>query len=167
MKLAIISDIHDNIPNLENCLTWCRNNKIKTVICCGDVTNNETLSKIDDFFNDGGWLVRGNMEIYDEDETANLHNLKYLGRYGVAEVSGKKFGLCHEPLYIDKVVALCEKSGGCQYIFYGHTHQPWEYIRRNIKVINPGTVAGTFSKSTFAAWDTETGEITLKVIELL
>ena len=40
MLIAIISDIHDNLVNLTKCLNWCNANKIKTIICCGDITNN-------------------------------------------------------------------------------------------------------------------------------
>ncbi len=43
MKIVIISDIHDNHVNLNKCLSWCKNNEIEEMICCGDVANDETI----------------------------------------------------------------------------------------------------------------------------
>ena len=64
MKIAIISDIHDNLVNLKKCLDWCGQNGAEAVICCGDVTNGETLAFLRDNFRGPIHLVRGNMEIY-------------------------------------------------------------------------------------------------------
>ncbi|MBI4779624.1 metallophosphoesterase family protein, partial [Candidatus Falkowbacteria bacterium] len=44
MKFLIISDIHDNLINLEKCLNWGRDREIVNAICCGDVVNSETLA---------------------------------------------------------------------------------------------------------------------------
>ena len=168
MKIAIISDIHDNLPNLKACLNWCEQNNIDTAICCGDVTNSETLEIMAVFFTGGFYLVGGNMEIYDESEIKLYRNIIYKGRAGgIANSGGKKFGFCHEPLYINDILKQCELVENCRIIFYGHTHQPWEYSRQGIRIINPGTVAGTFSRATFAVWNTESGKTELKLIEAL
>ncbi|MCK4745114.1 metallophosphoesterase family protein, partial [Candidatus Parcubacteria bacterium] len=50
MKVAIISDIHDNIPNLKKGLAYCAENNIEKIFCCGDVTNSETLKFLADNF---------------------------------------------------------------------------------------------------------------------
>jgi len=161
MRIAIISDIHDNLVNLKKCLAWCRKEEIKTILCCGDVTNSETLAYLSDNFSGIIYLIRGNMEIYDEAEVKNYKNIKYLGRYGRVELADKKIGICHEPAFIDKVLGLEE----CGLVFYGHTHQPWTEAISNVKIYNPGTLGGVFSKATFAYWDVSKAEPELKILE--
>jgi predicted phosphodiesterase len=43
MKIAVISDIHDNEVRLKEAIEICSKEKISTAICCGDVTSLETL----------------------------------------------------------------------------------------------------------------------------
>ena len=178
MRIAIISDIHDNLVNLEKCLTWCVNNNIEYLICCGDVTNSETLEFLAHFNKSVGnqwyiYLVKGNMEIFEDKEVEKYKNVKFLGRVGRFNLEGKNIGLCHEPFLIKKVKEL----GKCDIIFYGHTHKPWlsfakateskENIESDTKLINPGTLGGVFQKATFAVWDSGSGELELKILEIL
>ena len=163
MYIAIISDIHDNLITLKKCLSWCDKNNIDRLICCGDITNSETLKYLANRFAGPIHLVRGNMEIYDEDEVEQYKNIKYYGRTGRIKLAGQQIGLCHEPYLIDKVM----KSGACAIIFYGHTHKPWIAEKNNINLVNPGTLSGTFQKATFATWNTDTGQLELKLLENL
>lgn len=163
MKIAIISDIHDNLVNLEKCLNWCEKEKIKHLICCGDITNSETLEFLSNKFAKQIYLVQGNIEIYDEREVERFNNIEYFGKIGKTELGGKTIGICHEPYIIDKVL----KKWKCDIIFYGHTHRPWQEERNGIKAINPGTLAGMFSKATFAVYDTENRSLELKLLESL
>ncbi|MCG2701238.1 metallophosphoesterase family protein, partial [Candidatus Parcubacteria bacterium] len=82
MKIAVISDIHDNSVNLKKCLDWRRQNNIEEIICCGDVTNNETLKFLSNTFTGKIHLVRGNMEIYEEEDVKKYKNIVYYGRIG-------------------------------------------------------------------------------------
>jgi predicted phosphodiesterase len=195
MKIGIISDIHDNLANLEKCLKWCAENKIEKIICCGDITNSETLSVLAHYESPlkgglldpetsgvarfpsregcrrrgglsepacpersrGGrvYLIRGNMEIYKEEELAAYPNIVNGGRAAVWEIGGKIIGACHEPFLIKEVFAKnsppIEGAGegfsgvnsppsgrgvpprrdgvgfqdNIDIIFYGHTHKPW------------------------------------------
>lgn len=161
MKVAIISDIHDNLVNFKKCLDWCQAEKIETIICCGDITNSETLKYLSDNFSSDIYIIKGNMEIYGESEIEKYRNIKYLGRYGIFELTGKKIGVCHEPEFINKVL----DTGECDVVFYGHTHQPWTEDRSGVKIYNPGTLGGVFNKATFAFWDTKEEEPELKILE--
>ena len=163
MRIVIISDIHDNLVNLEKCLDWCKENKIENIICCGDVTNGETLKFLSvNFFSDI-YLVQGNVEIYDEDEIKEYGNIKYFGKVGRFELEGKFIGLCHELYLVEKVL----KQGKCDTIFYGHTHRPWTSEKHDVKIVNPGTLGGMFEKATFAAWDTKSEKLELKLLDTL
>ena len=177
MKIAIISDIHDNLVNLEKCLNWCRENNIEEMICCGDITNSETLQFLAARFKGTIHLVKGNVEIYKEEEVKQYDNIKYYGKVGKVELDGKTIGICHEPYFINKMMIRFaatngdhlnkNKEGEYDIIFYGHTHKPWEEKRDRVKLINPGTLSAMFQKATFAVWDSESGNIELKILELI
>jgi uncharacterized protein len=163
MRIAIIADIHDNIVNLEKFIFWSKQNKIDGIICAGDVTNADTLQYLANEFSGDIYLVRGNMEIYEEKEIKKYKNIKYLGRYGVAEIDKKFVGLCHEPFFADNLL----KENKCELIFCGHTHKPWIEEKKGVKILNPGTLSGTFQRATFAIWDTESAKIELNLLELI
>ncbi|HTX86567.1 MAG TPA: metallophosphoesterase [Candidatus Nanoarchaeia archaeon] len=163
MKIAIVSDIHDNLVNLKKCLSWCKKNGIEKIICCGDVTNSETLEILSREFKGEIFIVRGNMEVYEEAEVADYKNMTFGCRSAVFNIGGKKVGVCHEPFRIDQLLAK-EK---CDIIFYGHTHKPWIEKNNGIQIVNPGTLGGVFTQATFATWDTTGGELELKLLQSL
>ncbi len=163
MKIAIISDVHDNPVNLKKCLDWCAANDIGDIICCGDVTNGDTLKFLSEHWRGPIHLVKGNMEIYDEAETGLYENIRYYGRTGEFNLGDKKIGLCHEPFLIDKLLA----NNGHDIIFYGHTHKPWQSKKNDVMLVNPGTLGGTFQRATFAVWDTESDNLELKILDTL
>ena len=161
MKIAIISDIHDNLVNLEKCLNWCNKNGIKEIICCGDVTNSETLGILSNKFNGTIYLVKGNVEIYNEAELKQYQNIKYYGKVGKIELNNKFIGICHEPYLVERM----RKEGNYDIIFYGHTHKPWIEEMGGIKLVNPGTLSAMFQKATFALMEDD--KIELKILEQL
>jgi putative phosphoesterase len=163
MKHAIISDIHDNLTNLEKCLKWCNFNSIGSIICCGDITSEDTLKFILNSFSGMVHLVEGNMEIYDPAKASILKekNLRFYGPAGRFESDGLYIGICHEPYFIGRVSEL----GKCDIIFYGHTHKPWIEEKGGVKLVNPGTLGGVFQKATFAVWNTNEGSIELMLLE--
>jgi len=164
MKIGIISDIHDNLVNLETFLSWAKKEGIEKIICCGDVTNLETLDFLANNFAGEIVLIRGNMELYDDNSLSNFSNINYLGRYGIWEIDNIVVGICHEPDYISQVIA---RNRAVQIIFYGHTHKPWIENRDSITRVNPGTMGGVFQKASFAFWDTATGSLELKILDLI
>jgi len=159
MKIAVISDMHDNLVNLEKFFSWCKIKKIEKIICCGDVTNSETLNILARGFNDKIYLVGGNIELYNEESLKQYPNIKYYGKIGIVEIDKHKIGICHEPFLIDKIL---EKEK-VDYIFYGHTHKPWIEEKDGVKIVNPGTLGGVFQKATFAFMEGKSLE--LKILE--
>ena len=62
MLIAIIADIHDNLPNLEKLLDFTKKEKIKALLVCGDTGNKITLDYITNNFKGEIYLVRGNLD---------------------------------------------------------------------------------------------------------
>lgn len=133
------------------------------MVCCGDVTNPDTLHALAKGFEKDICLVRGNIFLFDEAGVKRYDNIKYFGAYGRFELGGYRVGLCHEPFNFGKVLKL----GPCDYVFYGHTHEPWEERRDNTVFLNPGTLGGLFLQGTFAVWDTGQNSVELKRVDEL
>ncbi len=162
MLIAIISDIHDNLVNLEKCLNWCHQSKINNLICCGDITNLETVAYLANNFLGEVFIVSGNAEIYKEAELAKFKNINYCGELSINEFDGVNIGFCHEPEKIKKIQELSPLK--LDFIFYGHTHKPWLEKKEATLIVNPGTLGGVFTAATFAVLDVEAKNLSLKIL---
>jgi len=173
MKIAIISDTHDNVPNLEKALLWMKENNIEQIIHCGDLCAPAILKfTLAPNFSGPIHLVFGNVE--DREKTPQLakefSHVTHHGNVGEVKIpaslaggDNKKIVFVHFP---EKGKILAE-SGKYDLVFYGHDHRPWEEKVGNTRLVNPGTLAGMFNKATFAVYDTETDKLELKILELL
>lgn len=147
MKIAIMSDLHDNEVYAQIFCTYCQANKIEVILCCGDVTNDDTLILLNTI-NIPIYVIRGNADNFDDSIFSALENITYLGRTGEVSLDNKLIGLCHEPYFIENLLLK-----NYYIIFYGHTHKPWVESKNKTHVMNPGTLGGVGSVSTFAVWE--------------
>ncbi len=162
MKIAIISDTHENIPNIDEMLKIVKEEKINTIIHCGDVCSAAVMQYLAENFNGQIHLVEGNVDSDHQHriKEQNIKNVTFYGKIGEIELDNKKIAFTHRP---EKARELA-KNGKYDLIFYGHTHEPWEEVVNKTKLINPGTVAGLFAKPTFALYDTSIGKLELKIL---
>lgn len=145
MKIAIISDTHDNEINLIKALTLINKEKVSALIHCGDVCRLSTLNIILKNFRKKIFLVLGNGDDVFEFKDLKSKNLKVFEKYGDFVLNGYKIGITHFP-QIAKELALKKYN----FIFYGHKHFPWEEKINDTLLINPGNLAGIFYPPTFA-----------------
>ena len=175
MQIAIISDVHNNEINLRKVLDYCALNKIQKIICCGDLASIETLDFLNDNFAGEIFYTFGNMDndflknyFFEKlDPSTSLgmtyKKTKVFKNFGEAEFDGKKVAFVHFP---KEAKSLCE-SGKYKFVFYGHTHKPFEETINNCKMLNPGNVTGDFYAPTFAVWNTEDDKFDLVKIHNL
>ena len=166
MKIAVISDSHDNIPNIEKFLGWAQENKIEMIIHCGDLCAPTMISEVFmKSFSGPMHLVYGN--VGDRDILTKIcnkfENVTFHGDLGELEIEGQKIAFCHFP---EQAKDLAQ-SGKYNIVFYGHTHKPWMDTIGTCQLINPGTLGGVFQKACFAVYQTETKNLELKVLETL
>lgn len=170
MLLAIISDTHDNIPNLTKVLDYCRENKIEKLIHCGDLAEIETLDFLKENFAGDIFWTFGNM---DHGHSADYpfadgkyRSINIFSKHGEIEIANKKIAFVHYPDYARKLA----EEGKFDFVFYGHTHKPWtekiqgENINGNIKeceMLNPGNVSNQIYSPTFAVYDSLTEKFSL------
>jgi len=166
MKIAIISDTHDNIPNVEKFLAWAESNRIESIIHCGDIA---APAMVKELFGPSGLefhCVYGNVadresmpQMCERFSNCHLH-----GDEGEVESDGIRIAFCHFP-DIAKELAM---TGKYHLVFFGHSHKPgMETLPNGCQLINPGTLGGIFNKATFAVFDTASKNLELKVLELL
>jgi len=171
MLIAIISDSHDNIPNIEKFLSWAKTNKAGMLIHCGDVSAPSMINELFKDFAGPMHLVFGNVadrEILPK-VCSKYPNIRLHGDEGEVFLNSEngtkiKIAFCH---FFEEAKRLAE-TGKYHIVFYGHTHKPWmETLSNNCQLINPGTLGGVFNKATFAVYDTATGKLELKILEIL
>jgi len=161
MLIAIISDIHDNIPNLKKVLEYCATNEIEKIICLGDLASIETLEYLNDNFSGEIYFTFGNMDNdYLKDyffKNNEFKKTKIFKEKGEIEIDKHKIAFAHFPRIAK---GLC-RSGRCNLVFYGHTHKPFTEKINGCEMLNPGNVAGQFYPATFAVWNTENDKFEL------
>ena len=164
MKLAIISDSHDNLPNIYKALDYLKKQGIKTIIHCGDVCAPAALREFAKNFSGQIHLVYGNVDGDHEGFekfVKEFGNIKIYGEVGELELEGKKIAFTHRP----EAAKELAKTAKYNLVFYGHNHKPWEEKIGKTKLLNPGTLAGMFYKATFAVYDTKTEKAELVILE--
>jgi len=152
MKIAIVSDTHNNWPNFKKAIEWIKKENIKLILHCGDICNQEIIDEAGKFFVGEIKYVKGNGD-YDLD----------IPRKTELEFNKKKILFTHYPDTAKKAA----QSGKYDLVFYGHTHRPWDEKIGDTHMVNPGELAGQFTKPTFAVYDTATGKLELKILERL
>lgn len=166
MLIAIISDIHDNLANLKKILSWANANQTEQLFVLGDICAPATLKQVlAPGFHGKIRIAYGNVADR-ENEIKVAQNFPHIIHYGdLAEfkINGQKIALTHYPDLAKKLAQTAKYD----FIFYGHNHQPWLEHLGKTTIANPGTLAGMFSKATFAVWDTATNKLELKILELL
>lgn len=166
MQVAIFSDSHDNLPNLKKFLQWVQENKIEQLIFCGDLCAPSILAEvITPKFKGDIHMVFGNVTDRDllPQVAANFPQVHHYGDLAEFEIAGKKVAVVHYPYRAQQLV----KQGKYDVVFYGHNHRPWQEKIGQTILLNPGTLAGLFSKATFAVWEIEENKFTLKLLERL
>lgn len=160
-KLAVISDIHDNLPNLKKALDLIKKEKIDYLICTGDVQSLEGWQILNNL-ELPTWAVLGNADHEHFDFTQlqeKITNIKLFANVGVADIENKKIIFAHYPNTLK--TALEKSKTKYDLALHGHTHQPWEESWQETKILNPGNIANIHYAPTFAIINLGSLEATL------
>lgn len=163
MKIAIISDVHNNLVNLKKILDLLKKEKINKLISCGDLASRETLDFLSDNFSGEVYHVFGNMDddhMGDFKFVDNYKNINIYSQFGEEVFDDQKIAFTHYP-DLAKNFAESQKY---DFVFYGHTHKPWEESVGGCKILNPGSVTGDRFPPTFAIWETNNNNFRLVLL---
>jgi len=162
MKIAIISDVHDHVRNLQKALEHSELQATEALLCCGDLCSPFIIKLLGQAYSGPIHLVLGN----NDGDVASLirvsrdfPNINLHGEYFRGELDGKSFAMNHYP---DKAKVLAE-NGSYDVVCYGHNHTlvAQETVNQTL-FINPGTLMGfhggslAYIPATFLILDTET-----------
>ena len=163
MKVAILSDAHDNIWKLAEVLEDVNRAGAGAMIFCGDLCAPFTLKQIGEGVSGPVHVVQGNNDgdmLLLAHIAAGLDNVTLYGPYAVLDLGGRAIAANHYP-QIARDQAL---SGQYDLVCHGHDHTPNLERVGDTLLVNPGEVMGRFGKSTYALYDTASGEATLRTV---
>ena len=157
MKLAIVSDSHDHLKNLDKAVTMINKMNVSLLIHCGDPCSAFMIESLARFSGDV-YLVFGNNEgdrVTITSVAERYSNINIRGEFGTLDIGSKSIAWTHRPEFGDGLAS----TGKFTAVFSGHTH-----IRKSEKIgdtwhINPGELMGLREDPGFAVFDPETGEL--------
>jgi len=136
------------------------------MIHCGDITTLETKKYFQENFRGKIYFVEGNADITSIEQEKSIET-KRTNRFQVIKrapvpfleliVDQIQIAVCHKK---DKAIRLAKK-GFYHFVFFGHTHKPWQEKIDKSFIINPGTLAGMFTPPSFATYNTTTKQLEL------
>ena len=157
MKIAVISDTHDDDYVTKEVLKFIASRQIETIIHCGDVSASRTMELFKHFC---VCLAYGNNDIDQVGLSMTLRECKpgsCAGPWYKGVIDGKLIAAVHDE-HSARFSGLLE-SGQFDYIFVGHTHRRSDRMNEKTRVINPGAIGGARrGPRGFCILDLATGE---------
>jgi uncharacterized protein len=139
MKVAIVSDIHDNIWTLRSALAAVQD--ADTLICCGDLCSPFIVSMLAENFVRTIHMVTGNNDgdLFRMMKNASRYAHFHLeGEMFITNLDGKKFAVNH----FDNIAMEIVRTAVYDVVCFGHNHRRQiEKFGRTL-AINPGALMG-------------------------
>ena len=166
MRLAILSDIHDNVWKLAAALRAIHS--ADELICCGDLCSPFIVHQLARGFAGPIHIVFGNNDgdLYRITANAGLYDhVKIHGEFLRCELAGKRIAVNH----YDNIGRVLAASGEFDLVCFGHNHVHEIARMGRTLAINPGPIMGAkFAPdgspvdvdSTFVIYDTATASET-------
>ncbi|MDH5605763.1 MAG: metallophosphoesterase [Anaerolineae bacterium] len=157
MKIAVISDTHDNIWKLAEAVPKLQ--EADAVIHCGDLCSPFVVKQLGEgLAGKPVHIVWGNND-GDQRMLAQIagsyENITIHGELAELVMAEKKIAVNHYP----RVGRALARSGDYHLVCYGHDHTAHEEIIGSSLLLNPGEIMGLNGKSTLAIYSTESGEV--------
>jgi putative phosphoesterase len=158
MKLAILSDTHDNIWMLDK--VGAQLSQVKVLLHCGDICSPFMIPRLAQTAdNRPVHIVWGNN---DGDkrllmvQAEKTRNIQIHGELAELVLDGVKIAVNHYP----EIGRALAHSGQYDLVCYGHDHSAHEEKIGDTLLLNPGEVMGLMGRRTMAIYDTRKKELT-------
>lgn len=154
MKIAVMSDSHDNIWNLGKALDRIRSEKAEMIIHCGDIVAPFSLKQLTDagvpvhcvFGNNDGDQYLLTRAVQESGGQIELYPL-----IGEIDAGGFKIAFTHEW----PVARGLGATGKYHLVCFGHSHQHAVHQDGDTLLLNPGEVLGKDGDPGFCFVDTD------------
>ncbi len=161
MLVGIISDTHDNVPNIEKAVDLFRSRQVDLLIHAGDYCSPFTIPHFE------GLPLQGVFGNNDGDKYLLMKKFDAIGAFLEGDFFETEAGSCRIAVYhgthqgiTDALIA----SGTYDVVISGHTHEASSRNVGNTLAINPGTAHGFGEKATVALLETEAREVDFIVL---
>ncbi|MBN1265477.1 MAG: YfcE family phosphodiesterase [Anaerolineales bacterium] len=158
MKIAVISDTHDQIWRLGEILPDL--GKADVLLHCGDLCSPFMVHALGKELDIPVHIVLGNNDgdiLALKNAADSYENLHLYARLASFDLAGLQVVMTHYPEIARPVAA----TGEYDLVVYGHDHTAFHEKVGNSLLLNPGEFMGLFGTSSWAIFDTETGNISL------
>lgn len=162
MKIAILSDIHDNIWNLRLVLDLITNTD--ALIFCGDLCSPFVMGMLANGYKAPIHLVFGNNDgdQYRITQIASAFDHVHLyGEFAEIDIDGRTFAVTHYP----ELAGRLATGDVYDVVCYGHNHTFKVEREGSTLLVNPGCVmgydpgAGTDVKASFIVYDSSAHKV--------
>ena len=156
MKIAVCSDIHDNIWALGRALPLMRG--AGALICCGDLCAPFTLVQLAEGFSGPIHVVWGNN---DGDkwlltkQASRFPQVVLHGELAELTLEGLHIAVTHYP----QIAHGLARSGKYGLVCYGHDHLAHDETLGGCRLLNPGELMGRLGPSRLVLFDTDGGSV--------
>ncbi len=162
MKIAICSDIHDNVWVLERALP--RIQEADVLLFCGDFCAPFTLVQMAEAFSGPMHVVWGNNDGDKFLLTRNASRFDHVQLHGELaefELGSMRIAMTHYPDIAQGLV----HSGRYDLVCYGHDHIAHDEVVGASRLLNPGELMGRLGPSTLIILEGDSGEANRLEIE--
>ena len=145
MKIAVVSDTHDNLANLIHALEICRKREIETLIHCGDLVSFDMIRYFEGF---RVIFTFGNMDHASGTIAKMIKDLgddNFTGAVYKGQLNGVAAAVTHS--HIENIIQELIDEKRYRWIFHGHTHQRRDEVIRGVRIVNPGALGGAGRES--------------------
>lgn len=155
MKIAVISDIHENAHNLLSAVEQIMEWNCDIIFCLWDMGSSRLfevlfISKLPVYFtfgNHDGNVIRDTKMLL-----KNKWIVRSCGFYQKIELGERKIFLTH----YDDLAKTAAKSWEFDACFGWHLHRAFEIVSWDTLCVNPGEITGTNEEPRFYVYDTKT-----------
>jgi putative phosphoesterase len=159
MKVAIISDTHDHLENIERAIAEINGLGVAALFHCGDIVSPFVIDRLAKFNgpvhisfgnNDGDRFMIARVA------AKKFPNVTLYGEAGFVETPDGEIAFTHRP-ELARGLACTQKYVA---VFHGHTHR-WKTERiGDTWLVNPGDLMGLLEPPGWSVLDLATGEET-------
>lgn len=143
MKVAILSDIHDHIWQLQAVLKSSEVQACEALICCGDLCAPFVVAMLGNLFPGPIHIVFGNNDA-DTFRMTSIALTKFPqrlflhGEYAALSLGEASFAVNH----FDNIAKDLAESGKHDWVLFGHNHRASLHVIGRTKLVNPGAIMG-------------------------
>ncbi len=155
MKIAVLSDSHDHLDNLQAVLTALPGEGVARVFFLGDFCAPFTLAALAEGFSGPIDCVFGNNDgdVFLLSRTASRHpHVTLHGQLAELDIEGRRIALNHYP----EIARRLAESQAYDAVFSGHDHRRYLHQTGRSLWANPGEIMGRYQVVSFGVYDTET-----------